>query len=203
MSLGKSNLRGNELILKIAYCGPDKAGKITNINRLGEVFKDYGRMVTLLGGDGFTLYFEFLKPALKLKNGYTVKYIVFSSPGEKAPKLTHDLFAQGIDGIVFVVDSDASRLEYNRESLSNLLELLEKYKEENEKIQVPIIVQYNKRDLSTALPVEVLKKKLHLEKYPGIEAEAINGKGVTETFTKIAKESLKNFFRKSKLSFPD
>ena len=111
------NLKDNEIKLRILYWGPEDSGKTTNIYQLNKMFNDLGRTVTLLGEDGFTICFEFLEPALKLRNFYDVKYLVYSSPGEEAPRFTHDFTSQGIDGIVFVVDSDRSRLADNKESL--------------------------------------------------------------------------------------
>jgi signal recognition particle receptor subunit beta len=190
----------NEIKIRILYWGAKDSGKTTNIQWLKKIFKNLGKTVTLFGEDGFTICFEFLEPVVKLKNFYDVKYLIYSSPGEEAPKLTHDIFSQGIDSIVFVVDSRKSRLEDNKKALSRLLELLEEYKGKSGEIQIPMVVQYNKLDLPDALPVEKLKRELNLEKHPGIEAEVINGKGVIETFTKIARESLKAFIRRNKSS---
>ena len=93
--------------------------------------------------------------------------------------------------MVFVVDSSSRRLEDNRESFQELKELLEK----SGRPDVPIVVQYNKRDLPDALPISELSKKLGLQEYPYVEAEAFEGKGVLETFVLIAKQSLKYFYR--------
>jgi signal recognition particle receptor subunit beta len=119
----------NEIKLRILYWGPKDSGKTTNIQWLNKTFKNLGKTVTLFGDDGFTTYFEFIEPVVKFKNFYDVKYLIYSSPGEEAPKLTRDIFSQGIDSIVFVVDSRKSRLEDNKKSLFKLLELLEEYKE--------------------------------------------------------------------------
>jgi len=196
MGIGKKTVDGNEISLKIVYWGPENAGKTENIVQLSKLFKDSGRLVTLVGEDGFTVYFDFFNPVIKLKNGYIVKYLLFAAPGKEAFKLSRKLVLQGTDGIVFVVDSDKNRLEDNKKSLSELLELLEEYK----KVfgEVPIVVQYNKRDLPAVLPVEDIRRELNFKKYPGVEAEAINGKGVIETFKLIAKESLKTFIAKVK-----
>jgi signal recognition particle receptor subunit beta len=133
-----------------------------------------------------------------LKNGYKIKYLLYASPGKEALRLARELVISGTDGIVFVVDSDKTRLEDNIESLLELRKLLE-----NHGIvfgDIPIVFQYNKRDLPAVLPVEELRKKLNIDNFPGIEAEAISGKGVFETFKEIAKLSLKNFIIKCNLS---
>jgi signal recognition particle receptor subunit beta len=198
MGIGKRTSEGSELSLKIVYWGPKGSGKTENITKLAEIFDDAGRLVTLVGEDGSTIYFDFLAPVIKLKNGCTVKYLLFASPGREAFKLSRQLVIQGADGIVFVVDSDKDRLEDNRKALLELKELLREHKKTFGKI--PIVVQYNKRDLATAVPIEELCKELNIENYPYVEAETIRGIGVSETFKLIAKESLKNFIKKAKLN---
>jgi len=198
MGIERRTINGNEISLKIVYWGPEDSGKTENIVQLSRLFRDSGRLVTLVGEDGFTIYFDFLNPVINLKNGYRVKYLLLAAPGKEALKLSRELVLQGTDGVVFVVDSDRNRLEDNKKSFSELLGLLEEHKKAFG--EVPIIVQYNKRDLPTALPVEDLRKELKLEGYPEVEAEAINGKGVVETFKLAAKESLKTFIVKAKTS---
>jgi signal recognition particle receptor subunit beta len=177
-----------EVELKIIYCGSKDSGKSTNIKKLGEFLKDNGRIVTLIGKDGISVCFEFLKPALKLPNGLEVKYKICACPGRCAPCFSGELICSGIDGIVFVVDSGAEALENNKKSWSELKKLLKKGKCK----KIPIVFQYNKRDLETALPVGKLRKELNVNNYPEIEAVAIKGIGVVETFKEIAKLSLVN-----------
>ncbi|GAB6075208.1 GTP-binding protein [Desulfurobacterium crinifex] len=198
MGTDRKTIDGNEIFLKIVYWGPEQSGKTKNIVQLSRLFTKSGRLVTLVGEDGFTVCFDFLNPVVTLKNGYKVKYLVFAAPGRDAFKLSRELVLQGTDGVVFVVDSDIKRLDDNKKSFSELLSLLEKH----EKIfgKVPIVVQYNKRDLPTALPVEKLRKELNLESYPEVEATAINGEGTLETFELIARESLKTFIKEAGFS---
>jgi signal recognition particle receptor subunit beta len=198
MGIGRKTSEEREISLKIVYWGTEESGKTENIKKLAEMFDDAGRLVTLVGEDGSTIYFDFLAPVIKLKNGCTVKYLLFASPGREAFRLSRQLVIQGADGIVFVVDSDKSRLEDNRKALLELKDLLKEHEKTFEK--VPIVVQYNKRDLPTVVSVEELCKELNLENYPYVEAETIRGIGVFETFKLIAKESLKNFIKKAKLN---
>ena len=177
-----------EAELKIIYCGSKEAGKSTNIMKLGEFFKNDGRIVTLIGKDGVTVCFEFLKPALTLPNGLKIKYKLYACPGRCAPCFSGELICSGIDGIVFVVDSGAAALENNKKSWNDLQKLLKVGGCKN----IPIVFQYNKRDLKTALPIERLKKELNVNNYPGTEAVAIKGIGVIETFKEIARLSLVN-----------
>ena len=198
MGIGRKSADGREISLKIVYWGPEQAGKTENIVQLNKLLGNSGRLVTLVGEDGFTVYFDFLNPVITLKNGCKVNYLLFAAPGRDAFKLSRELVIQGTDGIVFVVDSDLNRLEDNRKSLSELLDLLSEHKKNFG--EIPVVVQYNKRDLPTAMSVEELRRELNLENYPYIEAETIRGVGVVETFKFISRESLKNFVRKAGLS---
>jgi signal recognition particle receptor subunit beta len=198
MGIGRKSADGREISLKIVYWGPEQAGKTENIVQLNKLLGNSGRLVTLVGEDGFTVYFDFLNPVITLKNGCKVNYLLFAAPGRDAFKLSRELVIQGTDGIVFVVDSDLNRLEDNRKSLSELLDLLSEHKKNFG--EIPVVVQYNKRDLPTAMSVEELRRELNLENYPYIEAETIRGVGVVETFELISRESLKNFVKKAGLS---
>ena len=198
MGISRKTMNGSEISLKIVYCGPEQSGKTENIRKLAEMFKNVGEIVTLVGEDGSTIYFDFLVPIVKLKNGYMVKCLLFASPGKEAFKLSRKLVLQGTDGIVFVVDSDKHKLESNKKSLLELKELLKEHKKTFRNI--PVVVQYNKRDLPTALPIEELRKELDVGSYPYVEAETIKGNGVIETFNLIAKESLKNFIKEARLN---
>ncbi len=152
--MGLCNRSSREIHLKVVYWGIGGSGKTQNIVKLNEMFRDAGRLVTLIGEDGTTIYFDFLNPVITLKNGYKVKYLLYASPGKKALKLARELVVSGTDGIVFVIDSDKTRVEDNVESLLELQELLENYGIASG--DIPVVLQYNKRDLSTALPVEEL-----------------------------------------------
>jgi signal recognition particle receptor subunit beta len=197
MGICRKTIDADEISLKIVYWGPKESGKTENIKKLAEMFDNAGRLVTLVGEKGFTIYFDFFAPVVRLKNGYAVRYLLFASPGRKAFKLSRQLVLQGIDGIVFVVDSDKRRLEDNKESL---LELKDFLKERDGTLEnIPIVVQYNKRDLSDAMPVEELRKELNLDDYPHVEAETAKGKGVEKTFKLIARDSLKKFIKEAKL----
>ena len=198
MGIGRKSADGREISLKIVYWGPEQAGKTENIVQLNKLLGNSGRLVTLVGEDGFTVYFDFLNPVITLKNGCKVKYLLFAAPGRDAFKLSRELVIQGTDGIVFVADSDLNRLEDNRKSLSELLDLLSEHKKNFG--EIPVVVQYNKRDLPTAMSVEELRRELNLENYPYIEAETIRGVGVVETFKLISRESLKNFVKKAGLN---
>ena len=199
--MGLFNKGAGEIHLKIVYWGPENAGKTENIVRLSDFLKDSGRIVTLLGEDGSTIYFDFYNPVLTLSNGLKVKYLLYASPGKKAAGLARKLVLAGTDGIVFVVDSDEKRFKDNKESLHELQELLKIKGLKN----VPIVFQYNKRDLQTALPVEELRKELNSQNYPEIEAKVAEGVGVLETFREIARRSLINFLNRGnfgEIDFP-
>ena len=190
--MGLFNKGTGEVHLKIVYWGPENSGKTENIVKLSDFLKDSGRIVTLLGEDGSTIYFDFYNPVLTLSNGLKVKYLLYASPGKKAARLARKLVLEGTDGIVFVVDSDEKRFKDNKESLHELQELLKIKGLED----VPIVFQYNKRDLQTALPVEELRRELNPQNYPEVEAKVIKSVGVLETFKEIARRSLTNFLKR-------
>jgi signal recognition particle receptor subunit beta len=199
--MGLFNKGTGEVHLKIVYWGPENGGKTENIVRLRDFLKDSGKIVTLVGEDGSTIYFDFYNPVLTLPNGLKIKYLLYASPGKKAAKLARKLVLTGTDGIVFVVDSDERRFKDNKESLYELQELL-KVKGLKD---VPLVFQYNKRDLQTALPVEELRKELNSQNYPEIEAKVAEGVGVLETFREIARRSLINFLNRGnfgEIDFP-
>ena len=197
MGIGRETDKGKEVSLKIVYWGAEEAGKTENILQLNRLLSTSGHLVTLVGEDGSTIYFDFLSPVIRLKNGCKVKYLLFASPGKEALKLARKLVIHGTDGIVFVVDSRAEKLSSNKASFSELIELLNEHR--GVFGDIPIVVQYNKRDFPTALSIEELQKELGLEKYPAVEATAKDGIGVVETFHLIARESLRIFIKSTGL----
>ncbi|MEO2069072.1 MAG: GTPase domain-containing protein [Desulfurobacteriaceae bacterium] len=188
-----------EIHLKIVYWGSENSGKTENILKLSEILKYKGEIITLSTEEGKTIYFDFFSPTVSLQNGVKVKFLLYTSSGRKNAEANRGLVIDGTDGIVFVVDSEKDRIKDNKDSFEELKTVLKKKNLEN----IPIIVQYNKRDLPSALPVEVLRKELELEGYEEVEAIAKDGKGVEETFKKIAKLSLKAFLKKIQLKEED
>jgi signal recognition particle receptor subunit beta len=179
-----------EINLKIVYWGPGGGGKTENILMLDKLLNGgKGRVVTLSGRMGRTVFFDFNPIEKKLPGGYTLRYSIYTIPGQAIYAKTREILIKGADGFVFVVDSRKKRLRANIDSVKELFSLLRKY----DRVAIPVVIQYNKRDLPDALPIETLRKSLNTAGYPEVEAIASKGIGVRETFNLIAKLSLSQF----------
>ena len=176
--------------MKIVYYGPGLSGKTTNLEMLSRLLNPERRgdlMVLDTVGDR-TLFFDWMPVDLGKIRGFDVKIQLFTVPGQVRYNATRKRVLEGVDGLVFVVDSQAEALEQNMFSLENLRENLQELGRKLE--EIPMVVQYNKRDLPTALPVEDLAEHLGLEKYPHVESVAAEGKGVLETLRLIVRHTL-------------
>ena len=184
------NLKKKEIQVKIVYYGPGRGGKTTNLeyiyNRFNERIKT--EMVTIKTHGDRTLFFDFLPFDIGKIKGYDVKIQLYTVPGQVKYNATRRLVLRGVDGIVFVADSMAVRKEKNILSLKNLEENLSAYKKKL--AQVPIVMQYNKRDLAEQgiplLSYETLDQTLNSQlKAPAYQASALTGKNVVTTMKKI------------------
>ena len=115
----KKTFSNKEISLKIVYWGAEDAGKMENVFKLSELFGNAGRLVNLLGDNSSTIYLELRKPLFKLKNNYEVRYLIYAAPEEDA--FRKNLIFQGVDGIVFIIDSDRNRVENNRKSFLEII----------------------------------------------------------------------------------
>ncbi len=177
-----------ELHLKIVYYGPGLGGKTTNLEYLHRTSKPErrGRLISLNTESERTLFFDLLPVELGEFRGYTVRLHLCTVPGQIAHDETRRLVLRNVDGVVFVVDSQAESVEANVASMRNLDTNLRLHGYDPERI--PLVVQYNKRDLTTALPVMLLRDVLSIPAgVPGIEARARQGVGVAETLKDITK----------------
>lgn len=184
------NLKKKEVQVKIVYYGPGRGGKTTNLEYIYKKFNDRIKteMVTVKTQGDRTLFFDFLPFEIGKIGGYDVKIQLYTVPGQVKYNATRRLVLRGVDGIVFVADSMAVRREKNILSVKNLKENLDGYKKNLS--EIPIVMQYNKVDLSeqgiSLLPKEVLEKDLNQElKAPSFEASAIQGTNVVATMKKI------------------
>ncbi len=176
--------------VKIVYYGPGLSGKTTNLEMLSRLLNPERRgdlMVLDTVGDR-TLFFDWMPVELGKIRGFDVKIQLFTVPGQVRYNATRKRVLEGVDGLVFVADSQAEALEQNVFSLENLRENLEELGMDLSRL--PMVVQYNKRDLPTALPVEEIAEHLGLEKYPYVESVASEGKGVLETLRLIVRLTL-------------
>ncbi|HVT03036.1 MAG TPA: GTPase domain-containing protein [Thermoanaerobaculia bacterium] len=181
---------------KIVYYGPGLCGKTTNLlvifDKLDE--KSRGKMLSLATKTDRTLFFDLLPVDIGKVGAFNLKIQLYTVPGQVFYNETRKLVLKGADAVVFVADSQPSMVESTRESFENLVEnLTENNIDPNE---IPIIIQYNKRDIPGVLSVEELQERLSFEGYPYTEAVAIQGEGVMETFKLATKITAKHLITK-------
>jgi len=181
------NYATREVNCKIVYYGPGLSGKTTNLIYVHEKVPSStkGKLISLATEADRTLYFDFLPINIGQINGFTAKFQLYTVPGQVYYNATRKLVLRGVDGLVFVADSQADKMDENIESLTNLKENLAEYGYDYR--DLPIVIQYNKRDLPGALSVEELEAKLNPDKWKCFEAEAVNGSGVFDTLKMIIK----------------
>jgi len=180
-----------ELRFKIVYYGPGLGGKTTNLEYIHghSRTETRGRLVTLNDASERTLFFDLLPMELGEYRGYSVRVHMCTVPGQIAADRVRQLVLRSVDGIVMVVDSQHARLEENRVSIRNLETNLRMLGEDPARL--PLVVQYNKRDLSTAAGVATLRMVLGVPPtVPQIEAVASQGRGVFDTFKAILRSCL-------------
>ncbi|RKZ23051.1 gliding-motility protein MglA [bacterium] len=186
------NYASREINCKIVYYGPGLGGKTTNIKYIYSKISPEirGKLVSLATELDRTLFFDFLPVDLGTVKGFQVRFHLYTVPGQVYYNASRRLILKGVDGIVFVADSQIERLEDNVESMENLHENLATYglKLEN----IPFVIQYNKRDLPNIASVEELERLLNPLKVPYFEAVAIQGIGVFETLKEVARRVLRN-----------
>ena len=177
------NYLRKEIDAKIVYYGPGISGKTTNLQYIHENLKQdqRGKMVSLATDEDRTLFFDFLPIELESVRGFKTRFHLYTVPGQVYYGATRRAVLTGADGVIFIADSQADRLEDNLISLRDLEENLRYYGKNIE--TTPFIIQYNKRDLPNILSVEELNQKINRLDVPYFEAVAVSGKGVFETLT--------------------
>ncbi|OPL13643.1 MAG: gliding motility protein [delta proteobacterium ML8_D] len=190
------NLSKKEIHCKIVYYGPGRCGKTTNLLYIYNAMNNQARskMLTIETKGERTLFFDLLPLNLGKINGFNIRIQLYTVPGQIIYKATRKLVLKGVDGLVFVADSLKVRQAKNRESLQDLHQNLLDYNLNKE--EIPIILQFNKRDLvTTSIPTltrEELEIDLNSELNTKIfEAAAIKGTGVFETLKEISKRTIK------------
>jgi len=185
------NYSSREINCKIVYYGPGLCGKTTNIqyvyNKVDPSTK--GKLITLATEMDRTLFFDFLPLELGTVKGFKTRFHLYTVPGQVYYDASRKLILRGVDGIVFVADSQSARYDANIESLYNLHENLEEYKLKLD--DVPFVLQYNKRDMEDVIALEDMEQELNPEKFPSFPAVAVNGDGVFDTLKCVAKGVLK------------
>jgi len=184
------NHMAKEINCKIVYYGPGLCGKTTNLQFIHDTTKPEakGKMISLATETERTLFFDFMPLDLGTVRGYKVRFHLYTVPGQVFYDASRKLILKGADGIIFVADSQPSRLEANVESVENLAINLTAHDLSLDKI--PYVVQYNKRDLPEVSSVEELREALNPLGVPDIEAAAKSGQGVFDTLKLLAKQVL-------------
>ena len=181
------NYSSREINCKIVYYGPGLCGKTTNLqyiyNKTNPDAK--GKMISLATETERTLFFDFLPLSLGEIRGFRTRFHLYTVPGQVFYDASRKLILKGVDGVVFVGDSQIERMEANIESLDNLRTNLEEQGYDLDKL--PYVIQYNKRDLPNAAPLAELDEELNPTKVTSFEAVATTGAGVFDTLKAVAK----------------
>ena len=184
------NFAAREINCKIVYYGAGLGGKTTNLQYIFDKTseKQKGKMISLATETDRTLFFDFLPLDLGTVRGFKTRFHLYTVPGQVFYDASRKLILRGVDGVVFVADSQEERMDANVEALENLQENMKEHGYDFMKI--PYVLQLNKRDLPNVLPVDTLKKELSKRSEPVYEAVAFQGAGVFETLKDVARQVL-------------
>ncbi|MEJ2366977.1 MAG: ADP-ribosylation factor-like protein [Acidobacteriota bacterium] len=184
------NYSSREINCKIVYYGPGLCGKTTNLQYIYEKTNPQakGKLISLATETDRTLFFDFLPLDLGTVRGFKTRFHLYTVPGQVFYDASRKLILKGVDGVVFVADSQEPRMDANVESLRNLVSNLQEHGFELKNL--PYVLQLNKRDLPTAVPAESMLKALQFKSEPHFEAVAVKGIGVFDTLKACAKQVL-------------
>jgi mutual gliding-motility protein MglA len=185
------NYASREINCKLVYYGPGLGGKTTNLeyvyNKVSPETR--GKLISLATEQERTLFFDFLPVDLGSIRGFKTRFHLYTVPGQVYYNASRRLILKGVDGLVFVADSQAERMDANIAALENLYENLIDYG--FDPTQLPIVLQWNKRDLPNAVPVDELRYQLNPMGLQEYEAVAVRGNGVFDTLKAVSKLVLK------------
>jgi mutual gliding-motility protein MglA len=186
------NYASREINCKLVYYGPGLGGKTTNLEYVyNKVNPDTrGKLISLATEQERTLFFDFLPVDLGSIRGFKTRFHLYTVPGQVYYNASRRLILKGVDGLVFVADSQAERMDANIAALENLYENLADYG--YDPAQLPIVLQWNKRDLPSAVPVGELTRQLNPMGLQEHEAVAVSGVGVFDTLKAVSKLVLKS-----------
>ena len=193
------DFRGRELTIKLVYYGPALSGKTTNLQAVHRLIAPdrRSRLMTLETRDDRTLFFDLLPLSFKTESGLTVRIKLFTVPGQVIHVSTRRLVLQGADGVAFIADSQLNEARSNQESF---LDLRRNLKENGfDPARMPLVIQYNKRDLPSIRSEEDIRKMAALGAEPVYLAIATKGVGVIETFLGLTDTTWKRLDRKHKI----
>lgn len=184
------NYASREINCKIVYYGPGLCGKTTNLQYIHRRTnpEQKGKLISLATETERTLFFDFLPIALGDIKGFKIRFHLYTVPGQVFYAASRKLILKGVDGVVFVADSQIERMESNMESIEDLSINLAEQGYDLEKL--PYTIQYNKRDLPNIAPAEDMDKLLNPRRVPWFEGVAVTGQGVFETLKSVAKQVL-------------
>ncbi len=196
------NPQKKEIDIKVVYYGPALCGKTTNLKSVHLHLnpQQRGELISLATKDDRTLFFDFLPIQLENIKGFKTRFHIYTVPGQVFYTLTRKAVLTGVDGVIFVADSQQGKMKENTESLNDLKDNLKYYNKTLDSI--PLIMQYNKRDLPGLIPLGEMNDQLNTMRAPYFEACALSGKGVMETLTMCCKLVLKQMQNKSKTDRP-
>ena len=186
-----------EVSFKLVYCGTPMGGKTTNLNYIHSRIDGHqrGDLVSLATSSDRTLFFDFLPIQTVVINGYKTRFMLYTVPGQVHYNATRQMVLKGVDGIIFVADSQIDRMEENL----NAWRGMERNLQDNltPLTSLPLVVQYNKRDLPGVAPVQYLEFVLNngATRFPHFEAAAASGVNVFATLNSLAQEVLQRFHR--------
>jgi len=186
------NHAAREINCKIVYYGPGLGGKTTNLQYIYNTTSPdkKGKMVSLTGETERTLFFDFLPLNIGEIRGFQTRFHLYTVPGQHFYEASRKLVLKGVDGLVFVADSQVDRMEENLESMKSLDEHLRD--QGYDLHHLPFVFQYNKRDIPNPIPLKVLREQLNPFGAPEFEAVAREGSGVFETLKAVSKAILKS-----------
>lgn len=186
------NYHTKEINCKVVYYGPGMSGKTTNLQYIYQKtsMANKGELVTLNTENERTLFFDFLPLDLGEVSGFKTRFHLYTVPGQSFYEASRKLILRGVDGIVFVADSQVDCMEENIESLRDLKRNLQEQGIDYAKL--PIVFQWNKRDLANTVATDELKKELAAEEKPAFDTVALEGDGVFDTLKTISNLVLMN-----------
>jgi|WetSurSiteA1Bulk_404760.scaffolds.fasta_scaffold00600_2 mutual gliding-motility protein MglA len=197
------NYATKEITIKIVYYGPGLSGKTTNLQYLHSAFDPAkrGKLLSLATEADRTLFFDFLPVELGKISDFSIRFQLYTVPGQVRYNATRRLVLKGADAIVFVADSQREMKEQNIESLKNMRENLSANNINPD--DIPIVLQYNKRDIKNVLSTDELNRDLNAGNiYDFKDAIAIDGVGVEETFQHVTKLVIQNIAKRHKITIP-
>jgi len=195
------NQATKEIQLKIVYYGPPQGGKTTNLEKVHAEVESApeakGKLTSLATNSDRTLFFDFLPLETTVVRGFKTKFQLFTVPGQVIYNTTRQLVLRGVDGLVFVADSQYEKMEENVQTFANMIQNLETLNQNLDNI--PYVLQYNKRDLPNAAPVDYLEFLLNNREtqVPSFVSAALKGDGVFETLNMITRMLLHKLMTES------